>query len=163
MAVRVLMLGWEFPPFITGGLGTACHGLTKAMDRAGMKVTFVLPKVVESDNQSSHVELISPGRDMGEPINDFRPQPKLPPTSPSISDYSLPSMIRHRTRIVEELREADRSVHFVDLPISVASVYANNVIESVPHLRHVLFANFQTLFCGNVSFMLNSSCRPPCP
>jgi hypothetical protein len=28
---RVVMLGWEFPPLITGGLGTACHGLTKAM------------------------------------------------------------------------------------------------------------------------------------
>jgi hypothetical protein len=28
--MHVLMLGWEFPPFIAGGLGTACHGLTKA-------------------------------------------------------------------------------------------------------------------------------------
>ena len=128
MSVRVLMLGWEFPPFITGGLGTACYGLTKAMDRAGMKVTFVLPKVVESENPSSHVELISPGREMGAPINDFRPKPTPPPTVESISEYSLPSMIRHRTRIVEELREAYRSVHFVDLPLSVASVYANNVI-----------------------------------
>jgi len=38
------MLGWEFPPFISGGLGTACFGLTKAMDRLGMPVTFVLPR-----------------------------------------------------------------------------------------------------------------------
>jgi glycosyltransferase involved in cell wall biosynthesis len=38
------MLGWEFPPFISGGLGTACLGLTKAMDRLGMPVIFVLPK-----------------------------------------------------------------------------------------------------------------------
>jgi glycosyltransferase involved in cell wall biosynthesis len=38
------MLGWEFPPFISGGLGTACYGLTKAMDRLGMPVTFVLPR-----------------------------------------------------------------------------------------------------------------------
>jgi len=43
MARRVLMLGWEFPPFITGGLGTACYGLTKALDRQGLDVTFVLP------------------------------------------------------------------------------------------------------------------------
>ena len=33
--MHVLMLGWEFPPFITGGLGTACHGLTKALDVRG--------------------------------------------------------------------------------------------------------------------------------
>ena len=38
--MQVLMLGWEFPPFIAGGLGTACHGLTKALDRHGVKVTF---------------------------------------------------------------------------------------------------------------------------
>lgn len=38
------MLGWEFPPFISGGLGTACYGLTKAMDKLGMHVVFVLPK-----------------------------------------------------------------------------------------------------------------------
>ena len=30
--MRVFMLGWEFPPFISGGLGTACYGLTKALD-----------------------------------------------------------------------------------------------------------------------------------
>ncbi|MBN1507188.1 MAG: glycosyltransferase family 4 protein [Sedimentisphaerales bacterium] len=46
MKVRTLMLGWEFPPFISGGLGTACYGLTKAMDRLGMPVTFVLPRAM---------------------------------------------------------------------------------------------------------------------
>ena len=34
--MRVFMLGWEFPPYISGGLGTACHGLTKAMDKLGL-------------------------------------------------------------------------------------------------------------------------------
>jgi len=41
------MLGWEFPPFISGGLGTACYGLTKAMDQLGIKVTFHSPKIVD--------------------------------------------------------------------------------------------------------------------
>ncbi len=41
--MKVLMLGWEFPPFISGGLGTACYGLTKAMSRQGTEITFVLP------------------------------------------------------------------------------------------------------------------------
>src|SRR5437762_10593242 len=57
--MHVLMLGWEFPPFIAGGLGTACHGLTKALDRHGVKVTFVLPKVIDRSH-SSHVSLVSP-------------------------------------------------------------------------------------------------------
>ncbi|HUV41957.1 MAG TPA: glycosyltransferase family 4 protein [Sedimentisphaerales bacterium] len=42
--MNVFMLGWEFPPFISGGLGTACYGLTKALGQLGVEVTFVLPK-----------------------------------------------------------------------------------------------------------------------
>jgi len=54
------MLGWEFPPFISGGLGTACYGLTRAMDSLGLKISFVLPKVV-SGEFASHVKLLTPG------------------------------------------------------------------------------------------------------
>jgi len=42
--MRVLMLGWEFPPFISGGLGTACYGLTKALSDLGTEILFVLPR-----------------------------------------------------------------------------------------------------------------------
>jgi glycogen(starch) synthase len=45
MKIKTLMLGWEFPPYISGGLGTACYGLTKAMGRMGMDVTFLLPRM----------------------------------------------------------------------------------------------------------------------
>ncbi len=44
---RVLMLGWEFPPFKSGGLGTACYGLTKGLARQGVHVTFVMPVAPE--------------------------------------------------------------------------------------------------------------------
>ncbi len=60
--MRVFMLGWEFPPFISGGLGTACYGLTKAMDQLGIKIVFVLPRTVEVESEySTHVELLIPG------------------------------------------------------------------------------------------------------
>lgn len=39
----VLMFGWEFPPFNSGGLGTACEGLSKALATSGVPLTFVLP------------------------------------------------------------------------------------------------------------------------
>jgi glycosyltransferase involved in cell wall biosynthesis len=57
--MRVFMLGWEFPPFISGGLGTACYGLTKAMSSLGTDVMFVLPRPVNTPF-SSHVRLVSP-------------------------------------------------------------------------------------------------------
>ncbi|MCW5766326.1 MAG: glycogen/starch synthase, partial [Phycisphaeraceae bacterium] len=59
--MRVLMLGWEFPPFISGGLGTACHGLTKALDARGHEIVFVLPRAVDRSH-ASHIRLISPDR-----------------------------------------------------------------------------------------------------
>jgi glycogen synthase len=58
--MKVLMLGWEFPPFISGGLGTACYGLTKAMDQLGIEVTFVLPRIVDSE-YTTHVKLLNAG------------------------------------------------------------------------------------------------------
>ena len=57
--MRVLMLGWEFPPFISGGLGTACYGLTKGMSEIGTEVLFVLPRPVEA-SFATHVTLLTP-------------------------------------------------------------------------------------------------------
>ena len=43
--MKALMFGWEFPPHILGGLGTASFGLTKGMAENGdMDITFVIPK-----------------------------------------------------------------------------------------------------------------------
>jgi len=57
--MRILMLGWEFPPFIAGGLGVACYGLTRALDQLGHRVTFILPRPVDRSH-TSHVTLLSP-------------------------------------------------------------------------------------------------------
>jgi glycosyltransferase involved in cell wall biosynthesis len=46
--MRILMLGWEFPPFISGGLGTACRGLTDGLKRANTRVLFVLPRSIDT-------------------------------------------------------------------------------------------------------------------
>jgi len=45
--MKVLMFGWEFPPFKSGGLGTACYDLTKGLARQGVDVTFVMPSAPE--------------------------------------------------------------------------------------------------------------------
>src|SRR3984957_19918218 len=71
--MRVFMLGWEFPPFISGGLGTACYGLTKAMSSIGTDVMFVLPRPVTSPF-STHVRLVSPrpNSPLAMPSTEFR-------------------------------------------------------------------------------------------
>ncbi len=44
---RILMFGWEFPPFNSGGLGVACLGLTRALSSRGLDVIFVMPKMLD--------------------------------------------------------------------------------------------------------------------
>ena len=51
--MRVLMFGWEFPPHIAGGLGTACYGMTKGLAHAGVDVLFVMPSASGDEDQSS--------------------------------------------------------------------------------------------------------------
>jgi glycosyltransferase involved in cell wall biosynthesis len=55
------MLGWEFPPYISGGLGTACFGLTRGLNRQGVDIVFVLPRG-EAGQDAAHVELVYPDR-----------------------------------------------------------------------------------------------------
>lgn len=114
------MLGWEFPPYISGGLGTACYGLTKALDELGLKVTFVLPKPLE-DNQTTHLKMLSPLQCKAlnkkgvavresETLEDlkrttFHEIPSLlqPYTTPEFYQEKIDEIIRQRTaRYIEE-------------------------------------------------------------
>lgn len=59
--MRVLMFGWEFPPHITGGLGTACYGLTKGLKSIpGTEIIFVVPKLWGDEDLRS-IELVGAG------------------------------------------------------------------------------------------------------
>jgi glycosyltransferase involved in cell wall biosynthesis len=56
--MKVLMFGWEFPPHISGGLGTACFGLTKGLATLKeVEVLFVVPKAF-GDEDHSVIQLI---------------------------------------------------------------------------------------------------------
>jgi glycogen synthase len=51
--MKALMFGWEFPPHILGGLGTASYGLTRGMaQQEDMEITFVIPKPHGDEDQS---------------------------------------------------------------------------------------------------------------
>ena len=55
--MRVLMFGWEFPPHISGGLGTACFGMTQALAKKGADIIFVLPRVEGSGGQNGFLRM----------------------------------------------------------------------------------------------------------
>ena len=59
--MKVLMFGWEFPPHISGGLGTACYGLTKGLSKfEDIETLFVIPKAYGDEDQSN-VNILNAG------------------------------------------------------------------------------------------------------
>ncbi|MFH1588175.1 MAG: glycogen/starch synthase, partial [Candidatus Diapherotrites archaeon] len=87
--MKVLMLGWEFPPFKSGGLGTYLYGFTKALSSKVEKITFVMPStgvrinpgfvdVVQADDYS-HLDLIE--------LKGFDFHPYIPSVSLNSSYY----------------------------------------------------------------------------
>jgi glycogen synthase len=63
LEVRVLMLGWEFPPYFAGGVGTVCYELTKALSRKGVEITYIMPNGPD-EVESSHVRLLVANREV---------------------------------------------------------------------------------------------------
>ena len=51
--MKVLMFGWEFPPHIAGGLGTACEGIVKGLAHNGVETLFVMPSASGDEDQSA--------------------------------------------------------------------------------------------------------------
>ncbi len=110
--MTILMLGWEFPPFISGGLGTACQGLARALGRAGADVLFVLPRGVPAA-YTSHVRLLSPQSPWLSPDDQLRP--------PSDDPQGQSPLAGGTTGGFEESRREPptESVRFLPLPAAL--------------------------------------------
>jgi glycosyltransferase involved in cell wall biosynthesis len=121
------MLGWEFPPFISGGLGTACFGLTKALDRRDCDVTFVLPKHVDA-GFASHVNLVSPA--------SIPAHPSLPP--PEAVRKVRDAHAAERTPLAAEVLETiQRNLHRVTtlgLPMTAPAPYSSSLPQTLVRL-----------------------------
>ncbi len=55
--MRIAMLGWEFPPFVSGGLGTHCYELTKALSKKGIEIDFFMPLVLNKRGGKNGIAL----------------------------------------------------------------------------------------------------------
>ncbi len=116
--MKVFMLGWEFPPFISGGLGTACYGLTKAMSKLGLEVTFVLPKSVDASELSTHVKMRSPAdiRTSGVDISGYEEELrniKIKTIDSPLRPYASPES--YQQQIEEMIKRKRQSYNIFDL------------------------------------------------
>ena len=107
--MRVFMLGWEFPPFISGGLGTACYGLTRALDQLGIKVIFCLPRMVDNNKYATHVKLLTPNAktSLAFKFNDLKNVTFRAINSP-LQPYTTPDIYQRR---IEETLGRKRKMH----------------------------------------------------
>lgn len=110
--MRIFMLGWEFPPFISGGLGTACYGLTKALDQLGQEITFVLPKMVES-TYTTHVKLLSPNSISLTSFlfNEFK-NVRFHAINSALQPYSTPDSYRLQIEEILKQKQKNTKTHF---------------------------------------------------
>jgi glycogen(starch) synthase len=109
--MKVFMLGWEFPPFISGGLGTACYGLTKAMDQIGVDVIFVLPRSVKT--HATHVKMLTPSSAAHTGTVGYYSSEELKHLSFRFIDSALKPYVdsKEYQRQVEEAIKKKRAIH----------------------------------------------------
>ena len=109
--MKVLMLGWEFPPFISGGLGTACYGLTKGLTELGVQVLFVLPRAVYAP-RNSHVTLLTPALSSTGAIldPDEEEESTYSQDIPNLQVHS-PMMFRDQLRCQGHLVQGRKHIH----------------------------------------------------
>ncbi|MBU5678943.1 MAG: glycosyltransferase family 4 protein [Candidatus Aenigmatarchaeota archaeon] len=58
MNKKIFMIGWEYPPYIIGGLGRVCYHLTKELVNKELEVIFLTPFPI--DKKDERVKFISP-------------------------------------------------------------------------------------------------------
>jgi len=115
--IKVLTLGWEFPPLYAGGLGPACHGLTKALSKH-VEQTIILPRS-DAQFKMSNVEIMGLNH-----IDDNLAQAACPANAGSACAATNQA---HGTS--GHLRQAYAGLEFTDIheiPMSL-SVYPTNV------------------------------------
>jgi glycosyltransferase involved in cell wall biosynthesis len=136
--MKVLMFGWEFPPHITGGLGTACFGLTKGLLNNGVDVTFVVPKAY--GDESKDVRLLNASeisidvrnkifKDHWNKLNYIEIDSTLVPYADDEEFYRITRKYEHHT----EVNESVFSENF-----KFSGKYGSNLMEEVK--RYALVA-----------------------
>ncbi|MDR2122583.1 MAG: glycosyltransferase family 4 protein [Flavobacteriaceae bacterium] len=138
--MKVLMFGWEFPPHISGGLGTACYGLTKGIAQHGVEVLFVMPKA--SGEEDSSIGKIINASDVEMPVtvsqvDDFWKNVNFL----SVDSGLLPYLGLEEYELIRQETTQNKSHFFTHLggKYSFSGKYGANLMEEV--MRYAMIAS----------------------
>lgn len=132
--MRVLMFGWEFPPHIAGGLGTACYGIVKGLAHNGVRTMFVMPSA-SGDEDRSAADIINASEipvDVSSTMNvdDFLDKVQFVHIGTNMVPYLDPAEFHS---LVEEDRKRqvrDFSIHYGQT-YKFSGKYGSNLMEEV--------------------------------
>ncbi len=131
--MRVLMFGWEFPPHIAGGLGTACYGIVKGLAENGVQTIFVMPSA-SGDEDGSVATIINasdvPVVSTSPSVDDFVNMVKFMKVGTNMIPYVDPEQFHEMVEAEKRLREESTEKH-VGEKFRFSGKYGSNLMEEV--------------------------------
>ena len=138
--MRVLMFGWEFPPHIAGGLGTACKGIVEGLAHNGVETLFVMPAASGDEDQSCTTIINAsdvPIVDIDSSVDEFMDKVKFIRVDSGMVPYVDPEDYE---KVVEETRYRQSAEYrmMYGQKFQFSGKYGANLLEEVA--RYALVA-----------------------
>lgn len=137
--MRVLMFGWEFPPHIAGGLGTACYGIVKGLAYNGVQTLFVMPSASGDEDQSA-ARIISasdvPVESVGSTVDEFLDKVKFVRIGSNMIPYVDPEEF-HEMVESERRLQSENLAKCIGAKFRFSGRYGSNLMEEVAHYAMV--------------------------
>lgn len=137
--MRVLMFGWEFPPHIAGGLGTACEGIVKGLAHNGVESIFVMPKASGDEDQSA-TRIINASdvavRNVSNTVDEFLDKVKFIHVDSNLVPYSDPDEYFDAIEKMKKLRQTSTTIGFGQ-KFNFSGKYGAGLLEEVSRYAQV--------------------------
>ena len=137
--MRVLMFGWEFPPHIAGGLGTACYGIVKGLAYNGVQTLFVMPSASGDEDQSA-AKIINasdvPVESVGSTVDEFLDKVKFVRVGSNMIPYVDPKEF-HEMVESERRLQSENMTKCIGTKFRFSGRYGSNLMEEVAHYAMV--------------------------
>lgn len=137
--MRVLMFGWEFPPHIAGGLGTACYGIVKGLAYNGVQTLFVMPSASGDEDQSA-ARIINasdvPVASVGSTVDEFLDKVKFIRVGSNMIPYVDPEEF-HEMVESERRLQSENLAKCIGTKYRFSGRYGSNLMEEVAHYAMV--------------------------
>lgn len=132
--MRVLMFGWEFPPHIAGGLGTACYGIVKGLAHNGVQTMFVMPSA-SGDEDRSTADIINASEIPVEVsstmnVDDFLDKVQFVHIGTNMVPYLDPAEFHSLVKEDRKRQVRDFSIHYGQT-YKFSGKYGSNLMEEV--------------------------------